>query len=61
MEPRYMVDTQEKTLTAEGTATRKVSNEKKKTETLYIGASRTRSESLVYDYRTNGKCKTIYQ
>ena len=34
---------------------------KKKTETLYIRASRKRSKSLVYDYRTNGKCKTIYQ
>ena len=34
---------------------------RKKTETLYIRAGRTRSESLGYDYRTNGKCKTIYQ
>lgn len=34
---------------------------RKKTETLYIGASRTRSESLGYDNRGNGTCKTIYQ
>ena len=33
IEPLYMVDTQENTLTAEGTATMKVSREKTKTET----------------------------